>query len=343
MQGAPEPELYDLSSDPTEKTNIIASQGATAAVLREKLHALMQHNPYRPSEGGNSNLSPDALEKLRALGYVAYHSPVSPEALAAGLPDPKTKVQEFNSVLSAEDAFHANDFDKGEQLLAKVREHDPKMYLVPFMLGEAGLAKKDWPEAEAEFQKCLDLNPNFDQAMTGLSRALLYQNKDDEAKQWARNALKYNPENYRVLYQLGFIEAKTDKQAAIADYEKAVAIQGNFAPLRRDLGLLYYQQQNYPEAAKHLAKAAELGMNEARLFNFLGISYDRTGHLSAAVKSYLKAIQLDDKLAEAHLNLGYTYERLGRKTLAAEEYRQACQLNQTFCDVVQSKIKERPN
>jgi len=111
------------------------------------------------------------------------------------------------------------------------------------------------------------------------------------------------------------------------------------------LGLLYFQQQNYPEAAKHLAKAADLGMNEARLYNFLGISCDRTGHLSNAVKSYIQAIQLDDKLAEAHLNLGFTYERLSRKTLAAEQYRQACKLNQDFCDLVKSKIKmkERAN
>src|SRR2546428_4154968 len=336
---APQPELYDLAADPEERNNLAAAQGATASVLKEKLRSLLQRNPYKPQEGGNSNLSPDALEKLRSLGYVAYHSPVSPEALAAGLPDPKTRLEEFNSILSAEDAFHANDFEKGEQLLAKVREQDPKMYIVPFMLGEAGLAKKDWPEAEAEFRKCLDLNPNFDQAMTGLSRALLYQNKDEEANQWARNALKYNPENYRAWYQLGFIETKTDKQAAIADYEKAVAIQSNFAPLRRDLGLLYYQQQNYAEAAKHLAKAAELGMNDARLYNFLGICYDRTGHLSNAVKSYLEAIQLDDNLAEAHLNLGYAYKQLNRETQAAEAYRRACQLNQGFCDLVRSKVK----
>ena len=336
---APQPELYDLSADPEEKNNLVASQGATASVLKEKLQSLLQRNPYKPPEGGNANLSPDALEKLRSLGYVAYHSPVSPEALAAGLPDPKTKLEEFNSILSAEDSFHANDFEKGEQLLTKAREQDPKMYIVPFMLGEAGLAKKDWPEAEAEFRNCLDLNPNFDQAMTGLSRALLYQNKDEEAKQWARNALKYNPENYRAWYQLGFIETKTDKPAAIADYEKAVAIQGNFAPLRRDLGLLYYQQQHYAQAAKHLAKAVELGLHDARLYNFLGICYDRTGRLSNAVKSYLEAIRLDDNLAEAHLNLGYAYKQLNRKTLAAEEYRRACQLNQGFCDLVRSKVK----
>ena len=328
---APQPELYDLSADPEEKNNVVAAQSATAAVLKEKLRSLLQRNPYKPPEGGNANLSLDALEKLRALGYVAYHSPVSPEALATGLPDPKTKLEEFNSILSAEDAFHANDFEKGERLLTKVREQDPKMYIVPFMLGEAGLAKKDWPEAEAEFRKCLDLNPNFDQAMTGLSRALLYQNKDEEAKQWARNALKYNPENYRAWYQLGFIETKTDKQAAIADYEKAVAIQSNFAPLRRDLGLLYYQQHSYAEAAKHLAKAVELGMNEAPLWNFLGISHSRSNRLALAVESYKRALKLNPDLAEAHLNLAYAYQRLNRTSNAKLEYQAACKLQSSLC------------
>ena len=336
---APEAELYDLAADPGEKNNLITTQGATASVLKEKLYSLMRHNPYKPTEGGNSNLSPDALEKLRALGYVAYHSPVSPDTLAAGLPDPKTKLEEFNSILAAEDAFHANDFDKGEQLLAKVREQDPKMYIVPFMLGEAANAKKDWPEAEAEFKKCLDLNPNFDQAMTGLSRVLMYQNKDEEAKQWARSALKYNPQNYRAWYELGFIESKSDKQAAIAAYEKAVAVQGNFAPLRRDLGLLYYQQQNYTEAAKHLAKAAELGMSEAPLWNFLGISYSRTKRVAKAVESYKQALKLDPELAETHLNLGYAYEGLGQEKMANQEYQQACRLKPEFCESIKSRRK----
>src|SRR5437773_2089984 len=328
---APQPELYDLSADPEEKNNVVAAQSATAAVLKEKLRSLLQRNPYKPPEGGNANLSLDALEKLRALGYVAYHSPVSPEALATGLPDPKTKLEEFNSILSAEDAFHANDFEKGERLLTKVREQDPKMYIVPFMLGEAGLAKKDWPEAEAELRKCRDLNPNFDQAMAGLSRALLHQNKDEEDKQWARHALMYNPENYRAWYQLGFIETKTDKPAAIADYEKAVAIQSNFAPLRRDLGLLYYQQHSYAEAAKHLAKAVELGMNEAPLWNFLGISHSRSNRLALAVESYKRALKLNPDLAEAHLNLAYAYQRLNRTSNAKLEYQAACKLQSSLC------------
>ncbi len=137
-----------------------------------------------------------------------------------------------------------------------------------FMLGENALRRQAWDEAATELQKCLELNPNFDQAMAALARALLNLGRTDEAKAWLDKALKFNPQNYRAWYERGFIESKTDKAAAIADMEKAVSIQPNFASLRRDLGMLQFQQQNYPEAAKHLAKAAELDVDEAPLYNF---------------------------------------------------------------------------
>ena len=331
---APAPELYDVIADPQEKNNLAPQQTATVAVLEDKLQSLLRQNPFKAGESGTSGLSPDALEKLRALGYVAYRSPVSPEALAAGLPDPKNKLWEFNAILEAADAFQAGDIDRGKGLLAKVRESDPKMYVVSFMLGENALRRRDWDEAATELQRCLELNPNFDQAMAALARALLNLGRLDEAKAWLDKALKFNPQNYRAWYERGFIESKTDKAAAIADMERAVSIQPNFATLRRDLGMLQFQQQNYVEAAKHLAKAAELGIEEAPLYNFLGISLSRTGQLRKAIENYKHALKLDPKLAEAHLNLGFAYQRLNDPQAARREYQEACRQDQKLCEFV---------
>jgi arylsulfatase A-like enzyme/Flp pilus assembly protein TadD len=331
---APMPELYDVVVDPQEKNNLASQQTATVAVLKDKLETMLHRNPFKPAGSGNSGLSPDALAQLSALGYVAYRSPVSPEALAAGLPDPKNKLEEFNAVLDAESAFHAEDFAKGRDLLKQVEEKDPRMYIVPFLLGEALLRQENWQEAASELKRSLDLNPNFDQAMTGLARALIYLGKAEDAKQWSQKALKFNPQNYRAWYQLGFIESKTDEKAAIADYEKAVSIQANFAPLRRDLGVAHFQQQNYAEAAKNLERAAELGVNEAMIYNFLGISYSRTDQLSKAAQSYQQALELDPKLAEAHLNLAYAYQKMNRSKAAQKEYLTACRLEEKYCRFV---------
>jgi arylsulfatase A-like enzyme/Flp pilus assembly protein TadD len=331
---APEPELYDVSADPDEKKNLASQQPATAAVLREKLQALLQEHPFQPSHDDSSRLSAEAAEKLRALGYVAYRSPVSLQALAAGLPDPKEKLAEFNSILRAGDALRAGDIGTARSLLLQVEEKDPSIYVVAFSLGEAAMDQRDWDEAAAEFRKCLGLNPNFDQAMLGLARALGLQGQPEEAEQWIRKAIEYNPQSYRAWYQLGTLEAATDRQAAISDYEKAVSIQENFAPVRRDLGLLQFRQGNYPEAAKHLAYAVALGIEDAVVYNDLGVSYSRVGRPRDAVTSYRQALHLDPNLAQAHLNLGFAYELAKKKDLAEHEYQRACQLNADLCELI---------
>jgi arylsulfatase A-like enzyme/Flp pilus assembly protein TadD len=333
---APTPELYDLVEDPAEKNNLAPQQTATVAVLKDKLQTLLRNNPFKSGESAGAGLSPDALEKLRALGYVAYRTPVSAEALAAGLPDPKDKLWEFNAILEAGDAFHAGDFPTGEALLARVQEKDPQMSAVPYMLGEAALRQQKWDQAAAELQKSLQLDPNFDQAMTALARALHQKGDDAAARQWLQKALHRNSQNYRAWYELGWLEARAgNDQDAQAAYEKVLAIQPHFALAQRDLGLLYFGRKDYPRAAPHLSQATQLGLKEAQIFNFLGICYGRTGRLSLAVQSYHRALQLDPNLAEAHLNLGYAYEQLSRKSLADREYQETCRLSADLCRLIQ--------
>lgn len=193
------------------------------------------------------------------------------------------------------------------------------------------LRQQNWAEAANELQECLNLNPNFDQAMTGLARALFDLGRIDEAKAWLDKALKFNPKNYHAWYERGFMESKTDEAAAIADMGKAVSIQPNFPSRRRDLGMLQFQHRNYTEAVNHLAKAAELGIADAPLYNFLGVSLSRTGQLRKAIQSYKQAITLDPNLAEAHLNLGFAYQRLNDPLMAHKEYQEACRLENKFC------------
>jgi arylsulfatase A-like enzyme/Tfp pilus assembly protein PilF len=332
---APQPELYDVRADPAEKDNLLGQQPAVAAVMKAKIGELLRRRPFEHQQDTGARLNPDAAERLRALGYVAYQSPVSAEALAAGLPDPKSKLWEFNAILQAQDAFHANDFSTGEDLLAKVRESDPQMYLVPFMLGEAALHQQKWPEAAKEMTRCLELNPNFDQAMTGLARALAKQGQSVDAKKWLEKALDQNSQNFRAWYELGWVESSTGNhdQARVA-YKKVLLIQPNFALAQRDLGMLYFEDKDYTRAIPYLARTIELGLAEPSVFNSLGICYSRTNQLQKAVENYSQALKLDPELAQAHLNLAYAYQRLNRARAAQKEYETACGLKEEFCQFV---------
>ena len=329
---APQPELYDLQSDPEEADNIAAEQPATVVVLKEKLQQRLARNPFTRQDAGAGNLSPDAQEKLRALGYFGFRAAVPIDHLKDGLPDPKDKLWEFNSILQAQDAFQRGDSDHGETLLGEVQARDPKIYVIPFLLGESALRRQDWTKAAGQLQRCLELNPNFDNAMTGLARALAKLGHADEAKQWLDKAVESNPQNYRAWYQIGLLA--NDSTTARSAYEKAIAIQPNFAPGQRELGMIFFQQKNYAAATTRLEKAIALGLQEAPLQNFLGICYSRTNRLEEAIQSYRAALKLDPKLADAHLNLAYALQRIGQIHQAQLEYEAACQFAAKYCDLV---------
>jgi len=331
---APRPELYDLESDPGETRNIAAEQPAAVAVLREKMQTLLAHNPFTRQDAGAGNLSPDAQEKLRALGYFGFRAAVSPESLKQGLADPKDKLWEFNSILKAQDAFQRKEDDQAEALLTEVQQKDPQIYVIPFLLGESALRRQNWERAADQLQRCLALNPNFDNAMTGLARALAKLGRADEAKSWLNKALQGNPQNYRAWYQMGLLDAGSNPAAAQSAYEKTVAIQPNFSAGQRELGMLLFQQKNYAAAAPHLEKTIKLGLEDGRLHNFLGICYNRTNRTLKAVREFQRAIELDPKLAEAHLNLAYAHQLLHHPKAAHEEYASACKLDETFCKFV---------
>jgi choline-sulfatase len=328
---APKPELYDLRNDPAETKNLITEQKATASVLAQQLKDLVARYASDVQAANTSHLNAEAVEKLRSLGYMAYRSPVSAEALAAGLADPKDKIWDFNVVLGAVDAGKMGKADRQRELLLQVEARNPDMYLIPFLFGEAQLQASDWSSAEESLRRCLKLNPDFDQAMSALARALHQQNKDDEARQWVDKALQINPKNLKAWYQKGWMSMASDPSAAADAFEQTLAIQPSFAMAHRDLGMLLLQQQRFPEAASHLEKAADLGLEQPRLYNFLGIAYSRSGRFGAAAGVYKKALAKDSSYAEAHLNLSYAYQKLNRPADARAEYQTACKLDSKLC------------
>jgi len=335
---APKPELYDLQSDPRETSNLASQQPATVTVLKQQLENRLRSNPLQefPAKGNavsSGNLSPDAQEKLRALGYFGFRAALPAKAQTGDLPDPKDKLAEFNAILKAQDAFERGDTERAESLLGPVEKSDPEMYIIPFLLGESALRRQDWGRAADQLQRSLELNPSFDNAMTGLARALVKLGRMDDARNWLEKALQSNPQNYRAWYQIGLMSSADTKKAQ-QSFTRTVEIQPNFSAGQRELGMILFQQGNYAGAALHLEKAIQLGLDDAHLRNFLGICYSRTGRISEALKSYNAALKLDPNLAEAHLNLAYALTRKGNAASAQSEYEAACRLDQRYCSLV---------
>jgi tetratricopeptide (TPR) repeat protein len=271
---------------------------------------------------------------------VAYRAPTTSLDLAK-LKDPKERLAAYNAILQATDSFRAGNDSAGQSLLARVEREEPRLYLIPFLRAEAASRAGDWKTAATEFQKSLGLNPNFDQAMLGLGRALNHLGKDSQAKTWLEQALAQNPANYRAWFELSRVQGPRDAAAAKISLEKVLAIQPAFGPAHRDLGLLAMREQRHGDAIPHLERSVQLGLTDAATHNYLGICYSRMDRLQLAVESYRRALAADDKFAQAHLNLGFAYERTNQPALAAEEYRSACRLDRKLCSLIEQRSRSR--
>ena len=63
-------EMYRISTDPRETENLIASEAATAEQMADLLRTFVTSLNHWEPEGPDPEVSPEQLERLKALGYI---------------------------------------------------------------------------------------------------------------------------------------------------------------------------------------------------------------------------------------------------------------------------------
>lgn len=273
----------------------------------------------------------ETVEKLRSLGYVAYSAPaISTDE--ANLADPKDRLQVFKSILEAEDLAAAGHLARSDELLASLRTAEPKLYLIPFMMGENAAKEHRWADAESNLGECLKLNPGFDQAIMAVARATFAEGKLESSRTWLELAIHRNPQNFLAYHALGLV-AQSEKRMdeAKRDFQKAVELKPDYAPAEQSLGMTSVESRQYEEALKPLEKAASLGDRDAVLFNYLGTAYLNTGSPAKAIESYRKALAAKNDYSAARLNLAFAYLKMGDRTHATNEFRSLCAQDRALC------------
>jgi len=103
--------------------------------------------------------------------------------------------------------------------------------------GAVYMSMQAWPEAEADFQHALELQPNFGEAMVNLGAALIGQHRDQEGVDTITKGLAHGsmePEKAYFNRAIGD-EGIGDDKAAYFDYLKASQLAPNWAQPRQEL------------------------------------------------------------------------------------------------------------
>jgi tetratricopeptide (TPR) repeat protein len=123
---------------------------------------------------------------------------------------------------------------------------------------------------------------------------------------------------------------------AIADFNRALDLNPNYANAWFNRGELRYAKGNYTEAIDDYNQALRLNPRDAAAYNSRGHARYRIGQFREALDDYNQSVQFDSKNAAAFTNRGDAYMDQGQYERAATDYRTAIQLDSKYGRAYQS-------
>ena len=186
-----------------------------------------------------------------------------------------------------------------------------------FNMGIAYKAKGELVKAAAEYERALELTPQYAEVLSNLGNIRKDQKKYDEAIAHLESSIKIFPGNPKTHNNLGTVYAiKGDVNKAALYFAKAVHLQPTYFEARQNLGIAYMQQSRLDVAEKELSEALEIAMG--------GMAYEK--QRLAAAKAMLGAAKTpaEQNTARGEINAA---EQAGK--LAAGKYRRGMGLLQS--------------
>lgn len=329
---APRPELYDLTADPGELTDLSASNPATARRLRAELEGLLKAERARALDAtSRPALSAETLQKLGALGYV---SPGAPRDSVAQGADPKDKIAEFSllSGLMREGLTLLDErrYTESVARFTRLREVGADSFQLHFYLGQALAGLGRHPQAEQSFARSIAIMPSFTQAHVSLAETRI-------ARQDLRGALaalqqgQTDAPNEPVLFDKeGQVwQALGDAGKAMAAYERVAALAPADALVRWRMGELLLSLGRPDAARERFTEATTLDPTVADFWNSLGMVLGGRGTNAEAAEAFRQALKRDGKNARYAYNLGLVLMR-DQQPEAATWFQKALEIDPAF-------------
>ncbi|MGH9948403.1 MAG: tetratricopeptide repeat protein [Pyrinomonadaceae bacterium] len=176
-----------------------------------------------------------------------------------------------------------------------------------------------WSDAEPEYKRAIELNPNYATAYHWYSIFLRSRGHFDEAALMIKRAQEIDPlssiigVNVSLNYQL-----LNDHNASIENTRKIIEIDPGFPSAYDALGLSYLKLERYAEAIENLEKAVELSNRESNVLSSLGYGYALAGKRTDSVAIAKELEEKFERKESSARNIAAVYAGLGDKDKAFE-------------------------
>jgi serine/threonine-protein kinase len=183
-----------------------------------------------------------------------------------------------------------------------------------------------YPEAAAEFQLALGLEPTNEGAAIGLAHAYQLEGKITEAEGAYQQAIQAHPNSRSAYNNFGaFYLGRNDYEKALQMYAKAIQIAPEWYATYSNVGNIYNQMGQYEKAIDPLKKSIAIRPSYASYVN-LGVAYFGLNKFSEAAEAYEAAAKLDPQQYVIWGDLGDALFHSGKKDQSVMPLKKAVEL-----------------
>ncbi len=177
----------------------------------------------------------------------------------------------------------ANVLPKMSEAIQKAIELDPDSSDAHVVLGDFDQATWKWAEAEAEYRRALDLNPNSALACSSFSSWFLVQGRFDEALEYARRGRQLDPFTVSGddIGNILFHARRFDE--SIHEIEADLSLEPNDAAKLWSLGFSLIANHQAADAVTVLEKSALLSQRSPGVLGVLVRGYAQAGRRNDAL------------------------------------------------------------
>ncbi len=216
-------------------------------------------------------------------------------------------------------------------------------------LGDDLMNLEDYEQAQATYERALNMNQTYIPALKGNIDVLLALDQYGRAEKAASEALEKHPQNPafhmymgKVLIERGYFEKALphlNKSLNFAGENDSMIINRVYV----NRGAAYQKLGNTQKALQNYSQALSINRHNPNVFIYRGNLYYQQQNYSQALEDFQRVLELDPNNHVAQYNVGMCHFKQGKKRKACDAFHKACELGNTnACKMVISKCLRNP-
>jgi membrane associated rhomboid family serine protease/Tfp pilus assembly protein PilF len=191
------------------------------------------------------------------------------------------------------DSISENDPNRAIKQLQAIVKQQPNLAQAHFALGQAYFNQEQFPRAESEFKRGLELQPQNAGARFNLGITLLNEKRPEEATASFQQMLAQDAKSAEAHYGLGLALADQQKyDAAIVEFKTAVGLNPKVPGIYYEMGQSYAKLKLYDEAIAAYSNERNKNGDGPEIELALADAYQAKGMTEQAQDAKNKAAQL---------------------------------------------------